>query len=63
MNKSDTLKVGHNKKYSHILQKKNANFFPINVLYKMFQIFNQKKKLWKLPFNEKNQNFEILRLE
>ena len=35
------------------------NFFPINMLYKIFQIFNQKKS-WKLPFTEKSHNFEIL---
>ena len=45
-----------------IFYRKNADFFPINVLYKIFQIFNQRKS-WKLPFTEKSKNFEILRLE
>ena len=39
MNKSDTLKLGHNKN-TGIFYRKNENFFPNNVLYKIIQIFN-----------------------
>ena len=38
---SETFKKGH-KINTGIFYRKNANFFPINVLYKIFQIFNQK---------------------
>ena len=45
-----------------LFYRKNANIFPINVLYKICQIFNQKNS-WKLTFTEKKQNFVILRLK
>ena len=38
---SETFKKGH-KINTGIFYRKNANFFPINVLYKIFQILNQK---------------------